>query len=168
VLLGAGGSTAPDTNLYRDAANSLKTDDALAVTGVLNSLGPTLGVKGYASLMAVGNGTITATGTTDIGWGAPSGSNQMRLGMAGKVMAISISLSAARSAGTLSAQCFTSSLIGPAAVIDGTNTQFVTVAATEDNVQDFTATSLVRVRLTGASFGPTAAVATVIVWVKPL
>jgi hypothetical protein len=38
---GAGGSSAPDTNLYRGAANQLKTDDDLAVTGKFGMNGST-------------------------------------------------------------------------------------------------------------------------------
>lgn len=36
---GAGGATAVDTNLYRSAANTLKTDDSLIVLGTLNVTG---------------------------------------------------------------------------------------------------------------------------------
>jgi hypothetical protein len=52
---GPGGAAAQDTNLYRSAANTLKTDDALVVTGTA----------------ATGNltvtGTVTGTGTADFG-----------------------------------------------------------------------------------------------------
>ncbi|MDX2681114.1 hypothetical protein [Streptomyces soliscabiei] len=40
------GSAARDTNLYRDAANSLKTDDAFTVALALKHLGTTLGFYG--------------------------------------------------------------------------------------------------------------------------
>ncbi|MCF0086605.1 MULTISPECIES: collagen-like protein [unclassified Streptomyces] len=44
------GSTARDTNLYRDAANSLKTDDALTIALALRHLGSTLGFYGATAV----------------------------------------------------------------------------------------------------------------------
>jgi hypothetical protein len=48
---GPGGSTAPDVNLFRAAADTLRTDDHLVVGGSLNAVGA-----------AAFNGSITATG----------------------------------------------------------------------------------------------------------
>lgn len=52
---GPGGGTAQDTNLYRSAANTLKTDDALIVTGAASTGNLTV------------TGTVTGTGTADFG-----------------------------------------------------------------------------------------------------
>jgi hypothetical protein len=52
------GSTARDTNLYRDAANSLKTDDALTIALALRHLGSTLGFYGAT---AVAKPTVTGS-----------------------------------------------------------------------------------------------------------
>lgn len=57
------GSAATDTNLYRSAANTLKTDDALDVAGTLNAtgaatLGATLAVTGNTTL----SGDLTVSG----------------------------------------------------------------------------------------------------------
>lgn len=53
---GAGGATAVDTNLYRSAANTLKTDDNLIVLGTLN----VTGASTFGSDQSVtGNQTIT-------------------------------------------------------------------------------------------------------------
>lgn len=54
-LWGPGGVTPGDTSLYRSAANTLKTDDALEVAGTLNAtgaatLGSTLAVTGNTTL----------------------------------------------------------------------------------------------------------------------
>lgn len=50
------GATARDTNLYRDAANSLKTDDSFTVSLVFRHLGTTAGFYGAA---AVAKPTVT-------------------------------------------------------------------------------------------------------------
>lgn len=60
-----GGSGASDTNLYRSAANTLKTDDALEVTGVLTT-GSTieLGNASDTTLSRVSAGVIAVEGVT--------------------------------------------------------------------------------------------------------
>lgn len=54
---GPGGATAPDTNLYRSAANTLKTDDAFTAAGVITATG------GYADRPAITSTTSLTVGT---------------------------------------------------------------------------------------------------------
>jgi hypothetical protein len=64
---GPGGSTAPDTNLYRSAANTLKTDDSLIVAGnltVTGSLSSASALK-YLEARSSGDETVT-TSVTDV------------------------------------------------------------------------------------------------------
>lgn len=65
LLWGPGGSTTGDTNLYRGAANQLKTDDDLVVVGNLSAANITTGAEvAYTPVMSatsgfsLGNGTI--------------------------------------------------------------------------------------------------------------
>lgn len=63
------GTNAVDTNLYRSAANKLKTDDALDVTGTLAALGNatvggTLGITGTTTAAAVNATTLSSSGAT--------------------------------------------------------------------------------------------------------
>jgi hypothetical protein len=55
---GAGGTTAVDTNLYRPAADTLKTDDSLHVGQTLRHLGTSLG---FYNAPAVSKPTITGS-----------------------------------------------------------------------------------------------------------
>jgi len=48
LLLGPGGGTVPDVNLYRDAADKLKTDDSLEVAGVLTTGGEPVSTRVFA------------------------------------------------------------------------------------------------------------------------
>jgi hypothetical protein len=66
MILGAGGASAPDTNLYRSAANTLKTDDSLIVAGRLQqSQGADVSSANNLVLGADGN-TFEITGTTQV------------------------------------------------------------------------------------------------------
>ena len=63
---GVGGATAVDTNLYRSAADTLKTDDALIVTGALTSaaLGATTGAfSDTLSVSVAGKGIAVKEGS---------------------------------------------------------------------------------------------------------
>jgi hypothetical protein len=62
-----GGGVAQDTNLFRSAANTLRTDDNFQV-GLNTTLTGTLGVTGTTSLgNATASGTLGVTGTTTLG-----------------------------------------------------------------------------------------------------
>lgn len=63
---GAGGSTAPDTNLYRSAADTLKTDDALTVGGALAVTGSTV-ITGTLNSTAAAMDTLQSTTDTTPG-----------------------------------------------------------------------------------------------------
>jgi len=56
---GAGASASPDTNLYRSAANTLKTDDSLIVTGALTVSGIGQRLRAYKTA----NETVTSSTT---------------------------------------------------------------------------------------------------------
>lgn len=65
----AGGSVqlGADTNLYRDSANALKTDDALTVAGAFTPTGAVVANGGISS-----SGTVTVTGKLVAPYGTAS------------------------------------------------------------------------------------------------
>lgn len=68
---GAGGVTARDTNLYRSAANTLKTDDSLTVNGTITGAGKTVNLVHGVTLQRTANLTIntsTNASATAISW----------------------------------------------------------------------------------------------------
>jgi len=62
LQFGPGGSTAMDTNLYRSAANTLKTDDALTVAGILTAANVAVGTQAVTPVAD----TITSAGVTGL------------------------------------------------------------------------------------------------------
>ena len=58
VQWGAGGSSSPDTNLYRSAADTLRTDDSLQVGATLRHLGASLG---FYNASPVAKPTVTGS-----------------------------------------------------------------------------------------------------------
>lgn len=101
------------------------------------------------------SGTLPGASTTDLSINdAAMGPAQIRGPFASKVVGISWALSASRTAGTATAQAFngsTSALVGPTAVIDGTTTNNATGTATAIGTADFSASNLIRLRITTAS-----------------
>ncbi len=65
ILFGGGGATAPDVNLYRSAANTLKTDDNLTVAGSTINFGA---FTTCTALETNGSGNLVC-GTDDVGGG---------------------------------------------------------------------------------------------------
>jgi hypothetical protein len=69
ILMGAGGATAPDVNLYRSAANVLKTDDTLdaaglkvaSLTGVLRADSGVVSAPTSQQLLNTGRATFNTT-----------------------------------------------------------------------------------------------------------
>jgi hypothetical protein len=66
---GPGGSTAPDTNLYRSAADTLRTDDALYVGGALTVVGTVTGSVSRGSIAWGRRTTISSTSTSSTALG---------------------------------------------------------------------------------------------------
>jgi hypothetical protein len=67
IILGAGGATAPDSNLYRNAANQLKTDDQLVVAdGVATKTKAGVPADGDFTA-APGDGTIAVRTSSPLG-----------------------------------------------------------------------------------------------------
>lgn len=136
--------------------------EAGAVTSNVNN------IRGVVAIPFVFTGTLTGTGTTDLRLAdSTNGLTQLRYPFGGSVVAISISLLSARTAGTLTAQVFNGSGSGlyadPAAVIDGTTTNDVRDEAAV-GTSTFTSNNYLRCRLTTSSFTPTANAATVVVY----
>lgn len=71
LFFGAGGASAPDVNVYRGAADQLKTDDALNVAGTgtssIGGAGSTVSIAGgTVSVLDAATNTITLADSTDI------------------------------------------------------------------------------------------------------
>lgn len=68
---GAGGVTARDTNLYRSAANTIKTDDSLTVGGTITGAGKTVNIVHGVTLQRTTNLTMNTSvdaSATAISW----------------------------------------------------------------------------------------------------
>jgi hypothetical protein len=126
-------------------------------------------IKGMVMLPFVWSGTLPATGATDMVLADfATGQGQPRITFAFEVVGLSVSLSAGRTAGTLSVQAFNAStggvLVGMAATIDGTNTNSLSVAKTPTGSPDIGGGSLMRMRMTTAGFAPLVENVLVMVW----
>jgi hypothetical protein len=143
-----------DANLYRSAANTLKTDDTLLVGAGTHS-----NLRGVIMVPFSWTGTLAGTGTLDVPlFDAAVASAQMRLPFSASVIGVSITLGSARTAGTLVGQAYNGSsatLVGPTATINaGTTNNAIGTAAV--GTADFSATQLLRLRVTTTAFTPTA------------
>jgi hypothetical protein len=149
---------------YQERMRWRAADGALIVpTGQITN------IKGMVMLPFVWSGTLPATGATDMVLADfATGQGQPRITFAFEVVGLSVSLSAGRTAGTLSVQAFNAStggvLVGMAATIDGTNTNSLSVAKTPTGSPDIGGGSLMRMRMTTAGFAPLVENVLVMVW----
>lgn len=146
------GNAALDTNLYRSAANTLKTDDKLLV----GSDTPT-NIRGVIAItLALSN--VSLGSTIDMEFGDTSGNIvSMRSPFKAEVVGLSITAESARSSGTLTAQVYNetdAALVGMTAVLDGTTTNYAATTDTVSGTPDIDAGDLWRLRLTPSSYSP--------------
>lgn len=157
-----------DVNLYRSAADILKTDDRFdALSQSWTNLRGVIAIP-YSSTAA-----LPGTGTLDMPLADAGGTvAQMRLPFPGKVVGIALSLSSARTGGTLTARMFNNSsggFVGPTATIDGTTTNNATgtasVGSAATGSPDIGSTNFFLMRLTTTGFTPTANTAKVVAYI---
>lgn len=160
------GSTS-GANIAFDTGEIQARNNGAAADLVINADGGDVLIKsgGYSNIRGVSCLTFAfttapGTGTQDCYFGdAAQGIVQMRVPFACEVVGISISLSAARTAGTLTFQGWngsTSALVGMTAVIDGTTTNLKVATDTVTGTPDFAASQILRLRMTGSGYTPTA------------
>jgi hypothetical protein len=152
-----------DANLYSPSANVLKTDDRLDAGS-----GTPSNIRGVAALMYVFNGTLPGSSFQNLyPADQAAGISLVRVPFNCEVVAVSVSLLTARTAGTLSAQVYnnsTTTLVGPAAVIDGTTTNLKMQSKVLTGTPDLSANQQMLVRVITSAFTPVLNNVVVTVW----
>ena len=144
-------------------------DGDFDVPGELNSIGPTKGIKGYM-IYQFFLASPLVSGDQDMQYAGPGGAAQMRMPWSGSVVAIGLSTSTGRTAGTLMGRAYNGSSAAiiansPFPTIDGTNTTAVSTTSVEGQAT-FNASNLLRLRLTATGYTPLATTVTGFICVK--
>lgn len=157
------GAGARDVNLYRGGTNLLKTDDTFLVGSGTRS-----NIRGVVAIPFVFSGTLPGTGTQNLNIADAAVANTiMRLPFDVQIIALTVTLTASRTAGTLTAQAFNNSAslnVGMSAAIDGTVTNNKSASVAGSSSPDILANNQFIMRVTTSGFTPTANGVTVVAW----
>jgi len=150
---------------YRDESGAL--GDFVGPQGPIGPEGPA-GAGNPEFPIVGGVSAVGGNATTSAGYGDATCDAPVRIPYAGEVLAITLSLNGARTAGTCTAAIVIDGvpqlLPGQTATVDGTNTQAITTVLSTPI--PFAANAHVGARTTTVAFAPTGADATISVWIR--